>query len=84
MARGWESKTIEAQIETADEEKRNRVTPMMSAAEEELGRKREGLLLARTRLLQDLGAARSERYRSMLQEALTQIDSQLEALHPRR
>ncbi len=80
MARGWESKTIEAQIETAESEHRDVKKAPRSAAAAELLRTREGLLLSRTRVLHDLGKARHERYRRMLQEALSQLERDLAAL----
>jgi hypothetical protein len=84
MARGWESKTVEAdQADSSEGRKRKPAIRPMSAAEEALCRKRDGLRLARSKLLQDLGAARNERYRSMLEEALEQLEKQLEAFqHP--
>ena len=80
MARGWESKAVEAQIETAQSGKGNQGAGRLSHDEIEFRRKKEGLLLSRTRVLQDLGTARNPRYQKILQEALTQLENELAAL----
>ncbi len=43
MARGWESKTVEAQIETAEGEQRDYKRIPLNASEAEILREREGL-----------------------------------------
>ncbi len=80
MARGWESKSVEAQIETADRGGEKPAGSRMSPAEMEALQKRDGLLLTRNRVLNDLQAARNLRYRSMLEEALRHLDCQLAEL----
>lgn len=80
MARGWESKAVEAQIETAQTGKIKQGNGRFSPDEIEVCRKKEGLLLSRTRVLQDLKTARNPRYQKMLQDALTQLESDLAAL----
>ena len=81
MARGWESKTVESQIETAQEEVFGRPRSGFTRAEADLQRKRDGLLLSRTRVLGDLAATSNERYRRMLQDALAQLEKDLAALN---
>jgi hypothetical protein len=80
MARGWESKTVESQIETAQEELSKRDRPGLTRAEAELQRKRDGLLLSRKRVLGDLAATTNERRRRMLQDALAHLDKDIAAL----
>ena len=82
MARGWESKTVEIQIETAEGEHREYKKVPLSASEAEIRRTREGLLLSRTRVLRDLEKARHERHRQMLREALSQLERDLASLDP--
>jgi hypothetical protein len=77
MARGWESKSVEAQIESSESGNRNAGKEHPSPQEAELLRKREGLLLSRTRVLRDLGSARNPRYKKILQEALDYLDREL-------
>jgi hypothetical protein len=79
VARGWESKSVEAQIESANERRgiaKVRLTPEQIAQE----RKRDSLLLQRTRVLKDLENCRDERYRKILAGGLAFLESQLEAL----
>jgi hypothetical protein len=79
MARGWESKSVEAQIESAAETT-SRPKPQTSPEEIEKNRKREVLRLSRARVMHDLEVARNERYRAMLERALRDLDSQLGTL----
>jgi hypothetical protein len=76
MARGWESKAVEAQQAEASES-RPVARPPLSPAEKLKLQKREGLLLDRKRVLQQLEQAGSERYRTMLQQALAQLDRKI-------
>jgi hypothetical protein len=75
MARGWESKSIEAQQEEAAARKPAR--PPVSAEDAERQRRRETLLLARTRALAQLQTACAPAYRSMLEQTIADIDAQL-------
>ena len=76
MARGWESKAIESQMEDAAEKAAGRGSPLNSE-QTELRQKRDGLLLSRTRILRDLETSRHPRYRRMLQEALAHLEREL-------
>jgi hypothetical protein len=77
MARGWESKSVESQMETSQSERketaRPRLTPEVAAAL----RKKETLLLARAHLQQQMQASQHPRHRVMLQNALTDLEEQL-------
>ncbi|MBP1596345.1 MAG: hypothetical protein H6Q05_1722 [Acidobacteria bacterium] len=84
MARGWESKSVEAQIETAEGEAGNQTRGPLSLEQLQQLQKKEGLLLARARALQDLEAARNPRYRQMLQQVLAHLERELESLVPPR
>ena len=79
MARGWESKAVEAQIETAEARAAAKKT-RMSLEEMERKRKRESLLLSRARVVQDLEQSSNPRYRKMLTDALAHLDAQLAQL----
>ena len=76
MARGWESKSVEQQQEEAATSKSlaARLTPEQAARE----KRRQGLLLSRQRVLQQLEAASNPRHRQMLQAALADLDTQLQ------
>jgi hypothetical protein len=78
MARGWESKSVEAQIDMA-ESRRTRVRPKAPNSPETLEaiRKKETILLSRTRVVRELGAAQNPRYQAVLKKALADLDAQL-------
>lgn len=80
VARGWESKSVQAQIESAKERlgqpPRIALTPEQMAAE----RKRDSLLLHRTRVLREIAGCQSERYRKTLEAGLAFLESQLAEL----
>ena len=76
MARGWESKSVESQMEAAEERAAPK-KPAMSAAQLALRAKRESLELTRTRVLSDLQTACNSRYRAQLQAALRHVEAQL-------
>jgi hypothetical protein len=81
VARGWESKSVQEQIQAADA-RRGITKPKQSAVEIETERKRDGLLLQRTRILRDLETCSSERYRKTLSDGLTFLESEIKALTP--
>ena len=77
MARGWESKSIEAQIDEA--ESLRSADPENAIAPErlELIRKKETILLSRIRVVRDLNSAQNPRYKAQLNRALQDLDAQL-------
>ena len=79
MARGWESKSVEAQIESASH-RRGEGKPRLTQEQLEAQRKRESLLLHRTRVLSDLQKCSDERYRKTLSDGLAFLEQQLGAL----
>ena len=79
MARGWESKSIEAQIESANADRGNpkaRLTPEQLQVQQ----KKESLLLHRIRVLHDLEKCTDERYRKTLVDGLTYLEARLTEL----
>jgi len=76
MARGWESKSIESQIEDAAGRKEQ--ARRISEAEVQ----RESLMLTRKRVVHDLEAATHPRYRAQLEAALAHLDAQIARLGP--
>ena len=84
MARGWESKTVADQIEAAEGDKSSRRALMLSPEEMERRRKMEGLLLSRTRVLQEIAGSRNHRYRQMLEQKLSHLEQELARLAERR
>lgn len=88
MARGWESKSVEQQQEEmADQRKSVRersalISPTPPAKQQQRNRKREGLLLSRGRLRQQMQAASHLRHRQMLEQAIAELDRQLASFEP--
>jgi hypothetical protein len=80
MARGWESKAVEEQMNAA-EASRARVRTLMKTPEQ-LHRETEieSLELNRRRVLHDLDAASNPRYQEMLRASLQYLDDKLAAL----
>lgn len=79
MARGWESKGVEEQIEAR--ERRRETAPSAADAERlAIESARESLELSRTRVLQDLAAAHNENYRALLRRSLAYLDEKLAKL----
>lgn len=79
MARGWESKSIEAQQDAAQAPRRQTVAPL-SPQEAARRAERSTLMLARTRALADLQAACAPAHRAMLEQAIADLDRRLAAL----
>jgi hypothetical protein len=76
MARGWESKSIEAQQAEATDKStapKTKLTPEAAARH----RERENLRLARQRILQQLEVAGNPNHRQLLQAALSDLDEKL-------
>jgi hypothetical protein len=79
MARGWESKSVEAQVESALDRKRQR-KPQLTPQQIEHETKRDGFLLQRTRILQQIEQCTDPRYRATLKKGLSYLETQLKAL----
>lgn len=80
MARGWESKSIEAQQDLATSGSTSAARPPLSPEERAQIEKRRSLELARARAEGDLARATRPAHRQMLQEALDALDQQLASL----
>ena len=79
MARGWESKSVEDQIqerESGSGETRRRLTREQA----QFQARREGLQMVRTRTLMSLQSACDSRYRAHLERILSDVDAQLRDL----
>jgi hypothetical protein len=81
MARGWESKSVEDQIQEREAKTSESLPQQKLTAEEiQLRNKREIILMARTRTLTSLQTACGGRYRGHLEQALADLDKQLAEL----
>ena len=75
MARGWESKAVEAQQDAANE--RRETAPAISRSESDRRVLRATLQLARTRAAADLTRASAPAHREMLEKAIAELDARL-------
>ncbi len=80
MARGWESKSVEEQIGSAEAERELQARHQRTDEQREASEHQQSLLLSRSLLRSRLKAARDPRYRAQLQTALDEIESQLREL----
>ena len=80
MARGWESKSVEAQIDMAEDRSAAAQAKVLSQETLDLLRKKEGILMSRTRVVRDLQNAQNPRYKAVLSKALAELDAQLTTL----
>jgi hypothetical protein len=80
MARGWESKSVEAQQAEATEQSSKTRATRLSPEEAAQARQKENLRLARQRVLQQLETSVDERHRKLLQESLSAVDEKLRKL----
>ena len=80
MARGWESKSVEAQIDMAETRSAAAQAKVLSQETLDLLRKKESLLMSRTRVVRDLESAQNPRYKAVLSMALADLDAQLTTL----
>jgi hypothetical protein len=79
MARGWESKSVEAQQAEASE-KSAKPRPPMSAEEAARWREKETLRLSRQTVLRQMEASTSPRHRKLLEVSLADLDEKLSKL----
>ena len=80
MARGWESKSVEEQVQEHHQKKGENTKQQLTPKQLEARRKREVLLLSRSRVQKDLQASQNPRHRDQLNSALADLDSQIAAL----
>ena len=78
MARGFDSKFVEAQQEEATRDKR--IGPSLTPEQRERLTRRRALELSRARAEADLSRATSPAHREMLAQAIQALDQQLENL----
>ena len=76
MARGFESKSVEAQQEEAARERKS-PPPAMSSEDRIIEQRRRTLELTRTRARQDLSRATAPAHKRMLEQAIATLDQQL-------
>jgi hypothetical protein len=80
VARGWESKSVESQMESAGHSRTPPAGHPLNPQQLQAETKRDSLLLHRTRVLRDLENCHEDRYRKTLNEGLTYLEKQLAEL----
>jgi len=83
MARGWKSKSVEAQIDMAETRRAVPTGEIQTPETLELIRKKETILLSRTRVVREMESAQNPRYKAVLSKALTDLDAQLSTFAPK-
>jgi len=79
MARGFESKSVEAQQDEAARERKS-AAPVKSPGDRIIEQRRHSLELTRTRARQDLSRASAPAHKRMLEQAIAALDEQLQDL----
>ena len=80
MAKGWESKAVESQVQDSKSSSRDNKKAPQTAAQIQAHRQREVLLLSRARVAGDLASSSDARYRDQLTRALADLDEQISQL----
>ncbi|PYP83333.1 MAG: hypothetical protein DMG65_24630 [Candidatus Angelobacter sp. Gp1-AA117] len=79
MARGWESKSVESQMDAAEQGPGSPNSPL-SEEQKSTKREREILLLARANLMRQIEATSNERHVAALRQALNDLDNKIAKL----
>jgi len=80
MAKGWESKAVESQVQDSESKSRSNSGNKLTPSEGESKRRLEVLMLSRSRVEKDLESSQNERYKAHLTRALADIQAQISAL----
>jgi hypothetical protein len=80
MARGWESKEVESQIESAQSKRAAGRNAPLTNEQIRNQQQRESLEMSRTRVLRDLETVTHDRYREQLESALKHLEQKLAEL----
>lgn len=79
MARGWESKSVEEQ-QAETSEFHGKPKPRLTAEQMANQQLREGLLMSRNRIIQQLTTVENSRHLKMLESALADLDVKISQL----
>jgi hypothetical protein len=80
MARGWESKDVESQVEDRKIVADNSEKAKKSAEDMQKEMERKGLVLSRKRIVNDLETATHPNHRKSLEAALEHLDKKIAEL----
>jgi hypothetical protein len=77
MARGWESKDVESQVEATEAPKEKSNSGSKTPEQIQREQERKDLQLSRTRIANDLAAATHPNHRKSLEAALAHLDKKI-------
>lgn len=81
MARGWESKSVEEQIESAESRRLERTAAEAVTSEQaRIDREREAVQMQLIRMRREFEDARHDRHREQLQGAIKHLEEKLAGL----
>jgi hypothetical protein len=80
MARGWESKSVEAQMEASRSTKPSKAKRALKAEQTQNHIKKADLLLSRSRVAQQLEHSTNDRFNELMQRTLADLDAQIALL----
>ena len=80
MARGWESKDVESQVDTTERSKWASGSGPKTEEQIKCEQQRKDLELSRTRVLNDLETAKNPNHRKSLEAALAHLEQKLAEL----
>jgi len=81
MARGWESKSVEAQIEAQSSNSATANRVQLTPEQMEAQRQKQVLLLALKKIQSDLKSSQNPRHMEQLRSALAEIETRLGVLN---
>lgn len=81
MARGWESKDVESQVEATEEPKQKTSSGQKTPEQLMREQSRKDLQLSRTRIANDLATATHPNHRKSLEAALAHLDKKIADLN---
>jgi len=80
MARGWESKDVESQVETSQAPQQKTAAGPKTPEQIQRAQQCKDLQLSRTRVLNDLASATHPNHRKSLEAALAHLDKKIAEL----
>jgi len=80
MARGWESKDVESQVETNQASQQKATAGPKTPEQIQREQQRKDLQFSRTRVLNDLAAATHPNHRKSLEAALAHLEKKIAEL----
>jgi len=80
VARGWESKSVEGQIESFASDRRSSLQEQLTTEQINRQREKDGLLLSRKRVLHDIEQSHNPRHLKLLRESLAYLETKIAEL----